>query len=176
MVNKCYFMVLGISNYQTTLKWNKLAADITARLSLFICTYDFGNWCTSSAPLVTSCILTQSFSLFCWAPLFDSTGHHFESSANPAPLDLFELVTSILVPPYRLLALQSVLSFFFFFSTRSLFFVLVLSFILFNSSTWSSWILFFRSKLEILVLFSLIIWSFIFVSFLWNSLMFWRKT
>ena len=115
MVNKCYFMVLGISHYQTTLKWNRLAADITAHLSLFICTYNFGNWCTSSAPLVTSCILTQSFSLFCWAPLFDSTVHHFESLANPAPLDMFELVTSILVPPYRLLALQSVPPFFSFF-------------------------------------------------------------
>ena len=47
MVSKCYFMVLGMTYGQTTLERNKLAADITAHLSLFKCTYDFGNCCTS---------------------------------------------------------------------------------------------------------------------------------
>ena len=110
MVNECYFMVLGLTHGQTTLKWNKLTVDITAHLSLFICTYDFGICCTSWAPLVTSSILTQSFSLFYWAPLFDSTGQKFETLADPAPLDLYELVTSISVPPPWLLVLQSVSS------------------------------------------------------------------
>ena len=61
---------------------------------------------------------------------------------------------------------------FFFLFTRSLFFVLIFSFVLFNSSMWFSCILLVFSKSAILVLFFLIIFSFLFVSLLFFSFLF----